>query len=116
MHDSELASFLAIAKVAIDRVQIEVEPGGVAFTGAPNLFNNPVLRHGALVSQQLLGCAENGRFESFLAAQSLDVWAHLSVGDVSAIPGQKVLHAVCGSNGDVHRVCFRPAGNRPPVS
>ena len=114
MHYLELASFLALAQIAIDRVQIEIEPGGVAFTGSPHLFNNPVLRHG-LISQQLLGCAENGRLESFLATSPLDGGAHLCVSDVSAIPGQKVLDAVRGGNRDVHRVSFRPAGDEPRV-
>src|SRR5580700_3332772 len=62
---------------------------------------------GMLLLHQLHGCTEHRRIVAGGATESLDLAARSGVGDVSAVPGEKVVEPVNGGDGDVERICAR---------
>jgi hypothetical protein len=55
VHDLELSTFLAVAKIPVDSLQIESEACGIALASPPNFLHDFVLRHVAQSSNNSSG-------------------------------------------------------------
>ncbi len=74
-------------------MQIVVEFHRMLISDATDFINDRVLRHDSFLDQ-LLMCTNDGRFVAGRSAGKLDFRSQHGVGDVSAIPGEKIIDTV----------------------
>ena len=111
MHDLELSTLLAVSKIPVDGIQVESEACGIALASPPNLLHDLVFRHVAQSSNSSSGVQRIGGSNPS-SRHRRSMLGRICVRDVSAVPSQKVLHAVRGGNGDVYHVGRRSWRNR----